>query len=407
MIENRFTLELTKNGVQKTIYAKSGEFNSRKVVITLTESGKVFDTNLYVYRAYCRKEDSAESPKYWDAINVVNGCIEFVLPDEWLVEGDKVCELKVFSGTASLFSPLFRIIVDQSLGEGAEAIPKGKVVRYQEVIPDLSEGSIEEESEISVYNPEENQLRRVKLKEIVVDETDPTVPEWAKQNSPPEYTAEDVGALPADTVIPSKTSQLINDEKFITEDMVDEKVAEVSRAIPNEVEVKDSVMKFKRNGTELFSAELPKSGNGISEIPVASDSVIGGVKISRNSDVYVNGSGFLGLRYGNADIYALSVLIVIALLSDSGRIETVVGNNVEDISSAVFGMSMQLADGMLEAVVFAAFESGEITWVDENYEERTASVAPNRVYVLRFADGTTVLEAYTGKELRNLIMEGI
>jgi hypothetical protein len=36
MIECRFTLELTKNGVQKTIYAKSGELNSRKVVITLT-----------------------------------------------------------------------------------------------------------------------------------------------------------------------------------------------------------------------------------------------------------------------------------------------------------------------------------------------------------------------------------
>ena len=37
---------------------------------------------------------------------------------------------------------------------------------------------------------------------IVSEETDPTVPEWAKQPEKPTYTAAEVGALPADTVIP-------------------------------------------------------------------------------------------------------------------------------------------------------------------------------------------------------------
>lgn len=37
---------------------------------------------------------------------------------------------------------------------------------------------------------------------IHVEETDPTVPEWAKQPAKPSYTAEEVGALPADTEIP-------------------------------------------------------------------------------------------------------------------------------------------------------------------------------------------------------------
>ena len=47
-------------------------------------------------------------------------------------------------------------------------------------------------------------------------ETDPTVPSWAKQSSKPTYTAVEVGALPASTVIPSKTSDLTNDSGFIT-----------------------------------------------------------------------------------------------------------------------------------------------------------------------------------------------
>lgn len=40
--------------------------------------------------------------------------------------------------------------------------------------------------------------------------------DWVKQQNKPTYTAEEVGALPADTNIPSKTSDLQNDSGFLT-----------------------------------------------------------------------------------------------------------------------------------------------------------------------------------------------
>lgn len=40
--------------------------------------------------------------------------------------------------------------------------------------------------------------------------------DWVKQQNKPTYTAEEVGALPADTKIPSKTSELQNDAGFLT-----------------------------------------------------------------------------------------------------------------------------------------------------------------------------------------------
>lgn len=49
------------------------------------------------------------------------------------------------------------------------------------------------------------------------EETDPTVPNWAKQPNKPIYTADEVGALPDTTKIPSKTSDLQNDSGFLTE----------------------------------------------------------------------------------------------------------------------------------------------------------------------------------------------
>lgn len=57
------------------------------------------------------------------------------------------------------------------------------------------------------------------LDEHPIEETDPTVPDWAKAESKPTYTAEEVGALPADTkipVVPSKVSAFENDAGYQT-----------------------------------------------------------------------------------------------------------------------------------------------------------------------------------------------
>lgn len=54
----------------------------------------------------------------------------------------------------------------------------------------------------------------------IAAETDPTVPAWAKAASKPKYTAEEVGALPSNTVIPTvpaKVSAFENDAGYLTE----------------------------------------------------------------------------------------------------------------------------------------------------------------------------------------------
>lgn len=41
--------------------------------------------------------------------------------------------------------------------------------------------------------------------------------DWVKQQNKPTYTAEEVGALPADSKIPSKTSDLENDSEYVSD----------------------------------------------------------------------------------------------------------------------------------------------------------------------------------------------
>jgi hypothetical protein len=60
-------------------------------------------------------------------------------------------------------------------------------------------------------NPPSGEVDLEVLKQAIIDyllenpmrinETDPTVPDWAKQPTKPSYTAEEVGALPADSDI--------------------------------------------------------------------------------------------------------------------------------------------------------------------------------------------------------------
>ena len=81
----------------------------------------------------------------------------------------------------------------------------------------------------TVFVNKDGTLKQVSIENVmknapVSNEIDPTVPDWAKQESKPSYTADEVGALPSDTLIPSKLSDLTNDRGYITLDNIPEKL---------------------------------------------------------------------------------------------------------------------------------------------------------------------------------------
>lgn len=160
LIDYRFSLELTKGGIQKTLHAKSGEGNGRRALITLTESGKVFDLDGCTARVFF--EDNTHS----DYLAVVGGCFEFVLPAALLESaGEKKCELQLEKNGGVVYSPVFTILVEGSIGGKAyDSVELGEPIRYQEVIQSLPEGSsISNADEIAVYSAAVNKTRRVSV----------------------------------------------------------------------------------------------------------------------------------------------------------------------------------------------------------------------------------------------------
>lgn len=166
----------------------------------------------------------------------------------------------------------------------------------------------------------------------------------------------------------------------------------------------------------IESYSIPETFEGVNqrieelenaELPVAGSDTLGCVKVENTSELSVSEEGSIRLRYSNIDMHSLSILLTVALLNETGRIETVVGETADSISSFVYSATTQIISGSIEAIVFAVFGSGEIIWLDENYEEKSSSVRPNAVYIIRMVDEKMVFSSYEGTELRGLILEGI
>lgn len=117
------------------------------------------------------------------------------------------------------------------------------------------------------------------MQEHPFEETDPTVPDWAKRPEKPTYTAEDVGALPDNTKIPTKTSELENDSGFLYSPPTPE-VGKILK-IKSVNEDGTFVCEWADGGSNLDVQINGESivQDGVAEIPVAKrDNVLGVIK---------------------------------------------------------------------------------------------------------------------------------
>lgn len=114
MIDAKMTLELQKNGIQKTVHCMSGESEARRLIITLTNNGKVFDPASYDAVAIFEDETGTIGCR----ADVAPGEIDLILPT--LEPGEYIFELAIGDESSTMFSPFFRVIAEQSFDVPAD-----------------------------------------------------------------------------------------------------------------------------------------------------------------------------------------------------------------------------------------------------------------------------------------------
>lgn len=148
------------------------------------------------------------------------------------------------------------------------------------------------------------------------EETDPTVPAWAKAAEKPTYTAQEVGALPSDTFIPSKVSDLTDDSGHYTKPANGIPASDLEETYLTQ----HQDISMKANSADLAAVATSGSYEDLSNKPTIPEVPV--------QDVQVNGSSILNNGIANipkASMFTLGTVAVMdhqygLSMSSSGQI---------------------------------------------------------------------------------------
>lgn len=169
-----------------------------------------------------------------------DGVTDVVIPDSLLENGDTAQDYWIYAYIYLIDetsgSTEYKIAMKVKSRPRPEAIDRPEDQElFREAIAAVNNAADRAENAVNNLNADMSEkVTRPETAEVgqalVVKETDengkPTVfeaqdmvevPEWAQKPEKPSYTAGEVGALPDDTKIPTKTSELENDSGFLTE----------------------------------------------------------------------------------------------------------------------------------------------------------------------------------------------
>ena len=162
LVEQKFSLELTKNGRQRTIYAKQGEASARKLKITLTVSGEVISLEGYSIKAFFDDETYLN-------VESTGNPVSLTIPSALCGEaGERVIELQLVSGGETVYSPQFTVIVEETIGAEASSEPIGETVQYEPLLATAGDysGTLDGDEKIPIYDPDVGATRLYPLSEM-------------------------------------------------------------------------------------------------------------------------------------------------------------------------------------------------------------------------------------------------
>lgn len=152
---------------------------------------------------------------------------------------------------------------------------------------------------------------------------------------------------------------------------------------------------------------LEEKPDGLDTIPLASEKSVGGVMLDATAPVKLDENGALDIHYANLNQYTLASLFALALITESGSVETIAGESSETVATFVYDNAMYVAMDSLRAVAFTVFNRSKVEYITEDYEIAEINAEANHVYVIGKKDGKMTVDDYYGTDLRRLIMEGI
>ena len=190
MVEQKISLDFSKNGVQRTVHARQGENAARDILISLVSNGEPVDVSEFtlwvIYPDGTHSVPESKNP------------VKVTIPQALcLTVGEKICEIQVKHGDDLLYSPQFRIQVEGTiLGASGSSEPIADPTVYEPLIAQAQAYSgVIDNLKIPVHDLVHEETRLTTLSFLlsdVTDELDDKVDKVSgKGLSTNDYTTED------------------------------------------------------------------------------------------------------------------------------------------------------------------------------------------------------------------------
>lgn len=155
-------------------------------------------------------------------------------------------------------------------------------------------------------------------------------------------------------------------------------------------------------GLEERVTALESEPGGITEIPLATETTVGGIIAGGNSALRVRESGEADFVYSKMNYYALAAMVTAILCMDSNT-TVIIGEKVSDIADE-FQNAIEYIQNVPESrCIIISEESGTLDYMDLNWEDASVSITANCAYLFCTEDGELVWNRYSGGSLRDLL----
>lgn len=145
----------------------------------------------------------------------------------------------------------------------------------------------------------------------------------------------------------------------------------------------------------------------LSEIPLAGENTVGGMKLTELSPIKLSSTGVADYNYYGLNYEHLLANFCGFMLADNVRVISAMNITPSSEDYTLIDATSAVADGSYDACVMTVDRSGEVYYYDENYDTVTMNAYMASLYVFRMKDGAMTVERYYCESMLDLLKNGV
>lgn len=153
-------------------------------------------------------------------------------------------------------------------------------------------------------------------------------------------------------------------------------------------------------------AELFEAVSGIGQIPLATTTSIGGIKLSSSSPVTLNNSGAADFDISKLSEFQLAAKILMAFLYHSARAKCIYQKTCEEDTRTLLNATAKVVSGTYDYVLFYSETNGIINYRNAAGEKLDLDAKNNKIYLFVGSKNDFTIKEYARNSFRELLLEG-